>query len=344
MPRKQKIAVIMGGRTPEHEISLISGREVVRSLNPAKYDVLPVIISKSGTSWKLVSPQELLTLPDPLTIKGTDKDLVVPHSQEISGPHKLSLTRVDIVFIAMHGPYGEDGTIQGMLELAGLRYTGSGVAASAIGMDKRLFRQLLKSDHLPFPQHIVFTPDDSPQIISQKLGPPPYFVKPHNQGSSVGTSLVTTPDQLSPALDLALSYSPIALVDEYISGKEITCALIGGSRPTPLPLVEIVPTREFFDYHSKYQDSSTQEIVPARISSALTKKIQQLTVRVYQLLGCNGFARVDFLLKNDRHPVILEINTIPGLTPMSLFPKAAAAAGISYPQLLDKILSYPTPA
>lgn len=289
--KKIKVVVLMGGRSPEHEISLISGREVVRNLDKKKYDVLPVVVSKDGRKWRPTLPK-----------------------------------KADVVFIAMHGPYGEDGTIQGMLELAGLKYTGSGVLASALGMDKLMFRKVMRVAKIPVPR------------VTTKF---PCFVKPFNQGSSVGASIARNKKEMGKAIKLARRYADKVLIEEYLRGKEVTCAVLGNEKSHALPVIEIVPLKgEFFDYESKYTESGAEEIVPARISKSLTKKIQKLAIKVYRAIGARGFARVDFILKDNRYPVVLEINTIPGLTPMSLLPKAAREAGYSYSTLLDKIIKY----
>lgn len=329
----------MGGKTPEHEISLISGREVVRNLDKKKYNIFPVVISRNGQKWQLTTPRNLLALPDPLLSRGKDKALV--NAREINIQRINGTNKVDVVFIAMHGPFGEDGTVQGMLEMAGLTYTGSGVLASALGMDKIMFRKIMLEEKIQIPKHVVLAKSEKYTKIFKTLGKPPYFVKPFNQGSSVGASIVKMNKDLKKALQLAFSYSDFALVDEYIRGMEVTCAILGNNRPYALPLIEIIPKKgEFFDYDSKYSESSSDEIVPARISKALTSKVQDLAITVHKAIGARGFSRVDFILKNERFPVVLEINTIPGLTPISLVPKAANAAGISYPDLLDKIIQY----
>ena len=338
--KMNKVAVLMGGRTPEHEISLISGREVVKSLNRKKYDVMPIVISRTGERWQLVSSHKLLSLPDPLKLKGTKKELVKKDEAEITGLNQVE-RRADVVFIAMHGPYGEDGTVQGMLKLAGIPYTGPGVLASALGMDKIMFREVLEGKRIPIPKYVVVKRGDTLTKVYKTLGKPPYFVKPHDQGSSVGASIVKSKNGLTDALNKAFEFSELALVDEYVEGVEVTCGVLGNEKPKALPLVEIRPLKgEFFDYESKYTESGAEEIVPAGISESLTKKIQELAVDVYKAMGCRGFSRIDFILRNNRHPVVLEINTIPGLTPMSLLPKAAKAAGISYNLLLDKIIHY----
>lgn len=290
MKKRLKVMVLMGGKSPEYEISIISGQEVIKNLDKKKYQVSSVIIPKEGGQFK-IDPQ-----------------------------------KTDIVFIAMHGPFGEDGTVQGMLETVGVKYTGSGVLASALGMDKIMFRKVMRDENIPVPKS------------STRF---PCFVKPYNQGSSVGTSIAGNKKELDVAVKLARKYSDKVLIEEYLGGKEVTCAVLGNEPPFALPVIEIVPLKgEFFNYESKYTESGAQEIVPARISKSLTKKVQEIAVKVYQAVGCRGFARVDFLLRDNKYPVVLEINTIPGLTPISLFPKAAKAAGMSYSKLLDKIIEY----
>lgn len=339
--RKTKVAVLMGGKTPEHEISLISGREVVRHIDKRKYEVFPVVISRDGNIWKYITTDKLLFLPNPLDFKGTGKEIVTSEYKRLSGTKDLIKKEVEVVFIAMHGPYGEDGTVQGMLELAGISYTGPGVLASALGIDKLMFRRLMASENIPVPKYIAVRKNDSLSGIYRSVGKLPYFVKPYNQGSSVGISLANSRKGLLKALDLAFEYSDIALVDESVQGLELTCGVIGNEKPQALPLVEISPQiGDFFDYDSKYKEGGAEEIVPARISVSLTKKTQKLAIDVYKILGCKGFSRVDFILRNDKYPVVLEINTIPGLTPTSLLPKAARAAGISYSKLIDKIIQY----
>jgi D-alanine-D-alanine ligase len=239
----------------------------------------------------------------------------------------------------MHGPFGEDGTVQGMLELAGIPYTGPGVLASALGMDKLRFRKVLQTESIPIPRYVAVKRGDSLKVIFGRLGHPPYFVKPNDQGSSVGASLVRYKKDLPKALKIAYKYCDLALVDEYIPGLEVTCGVLGNEDSSPLPLVEIIPLKgEFFDYESKYTDSGAEEIIPARISNRLTRKVQNIALNTYEAIGCQGFSRVDFILRNRRTPYVLEVNTIPGLTPMSLLPKAAKEAGMSYSQLLDRII------
>ncbi len=338
--KKITVAVLMGGKTPEHEISLITGKEVVRHLSKSKYNVLPVVISRNGKKWQQVTTKKLLALPDPLKLRGTNKELLITSEGEIQSINQIT-EKLDVVFIAMHGPFGEDGTVQGMLELAGIVYTGPGVLASALAMDKAMFRKVMLSEKIPIPKYVTVEKGEPKSKVFRVLGNPPFFVKPHNQGSSVGSSIVKIKKDLNKALNLAYQYSEIALVDEYLEGKEITCGVLGNKHPTPLPLVEIIPKKgEFFDYDSKYTESGAEEIVPARISKKLERKIQRMAIDVYKAIGCRGFSRVDFIVRNNNQPVVLEVNTIPGLTPMSLLPKAAKTFGLSYPKLIDKIIEY----
>lgn len=238
----------------------------------------------------------------------------------------------------MHGHFGEDGTIQGFLELIDIPYTGSGVLASALGMDKIYSRKLFTQAGLETPRYLVFEKGNSLKKVLRQFSFP-LFIKPSNQGSSIGSSKVNKRKELKQALEIALSFSRFALVEEYIKGIELTGSILGNDNPTALPLVEIVPTRQFFDYNAKYFDNQTKEIVPARLSQKLTKIAQKAALDAYRSLGCRGFGRVDMIIKGN-NVCVLEVNTIPGLTPMSLLPKAAQADGISYPQLLDKIIRF----
>src|SRR3989304_306815 len=311
MKKKIRVAVLMGGKSAEHEISLASGREVAKNLDPNKYEVLPIIISNDGISFQLNNKK-------------------YPLSQ-------LSIVNCQLFFIAMHGPYGDGGAIQGFLELICVPYTGSGILASALGMDKISSRKLFTHVGLKVPNHLVLTKSDHHRVVWQKFRPP-VFVKPHNQGSSVGTTKVKKKKDLKKALDLAFDFSHLALLEEFINGIEITCPILGNDHPKALPLVEIVPKKSYFDYEAKYDEKLCDEIVPARIGKSLTKKAQEAALNAYQVLGCRGFGRVDMIAKgNDVY--VLEVNTIPGLTPVSLFPKSAASIGISSHKLLHKILT-----
>lgn len=298
---KLRVVVLMGGKTPEHEVSLATGREVVRRLDKNKYEIFPLVIPRDGRL-----------------------------------PFDLIKKKPDVVFIAMHGPFGEDGTVQGMLELAGIPYTGAGVLGSALGMDKPMFRKVARQAGIPTPEYLVLNQRESKNKIWRKFKLP-VVVKPSAQGSSVGVTIVRRKKDLNKALKKAFSFGPRVIVDEYFSGLEVTCGVLGNEKPIALPVVEIVPKKEFFDYEAKYDAAKCDEIVPARISKNLTKQVQDLAIRVFKAIDCRGFGRVDMIISKGK-PHVLEINTIPGLTPVSLFPKEAAAAGISYSELLDRLI------
>jgi D-alanine-D-alanine ligase len=343
MKNKIKVAVLMGGKSPEHEISVLSGQQVVKNLNKKKYEILPVVISKDGTKWQLTSVESILSLKNPINLKGTKTEIVIQNKKELTQESLSSEKGIDVVFIAIHGPFGEDGTIQDILEASEIPYTGSGILASSLGMDKAMFRKVMVAEKIDIPKYVVVDKNDKQNYIFESLGKPPYFVKPSDQGSSVGSSFVKTKKDLARALKIAFKYSDMVLVDEYIKGLEVTCAVIGNDKPIALPITEIHPLKgDFFDYESKYSGHGSEEITPARVSMSLTKKIQKLSIDVYKAIGCRGFGRVDFIIKNRKSPVVLEINTVPGLTSESLLPKAAKAAGINYPELLDTIIKYAT--
>lgn len=342
MNKKIRVLVLMGGKSSEHDVSVSSGSEIVRNLDPKKYNIIPVVISRDGSKWMLTDRKSLLKLQNTVSKKETEKEIVLHNSKQIDGIGNSSIKSVDVVFIAMHGPFGEDGTIQGMLELMDLKYTGSGVLASAIGMDKIMFRKLMKQEGVLVPKYAVVRNGDNFGNVYKILKKFPYFVKPHDQGSSVGASIVHRQADLGKAIKLAHKYSDQVLVDMYVKGIEVTCGVLGNDAPYALPVVEIVPKNKFFDYESKYSESGAEEIVPARISKKMTAKVQNIAIQVFKAIGARGFARVDFILKDGKTPIVLEINTIPGLTSMSLLPKEAKAAGISYKKLISNIISYAT--
>jgi D-alanine-D-alanine ligase len=276
---KLKVAVLMGGNSTEREVSLMSGREVINNLNKEKYEVIEVVV-----------PEEL-----------------------------EKVKKVDVAFLALHGKGGEDGIIQGYLESLGIKYTGCGVLASALGMDKRIFRMVAERENF---------------LMAKETNKVPCVVKPVNGGSSVGVAIAKSEDELRKAIEEAKKYDNEVIVEEYIEGTEVSCGILGDE---VLPVIEIVPKKDFFDYEAKYTDGMSEEICPARLPSEITNKIQEETRRIFKIIGGKGYSRVDFIIKNER-PYLLEINTLPGMTPNSLLPKEAKEAGYSYSQLLDKII------
>jgi D-alanine-D-alanine ligase len=301
MLTSKKIAVLMGGRSAEREISLKSGRAMEASLR------------RQGCNVICLDPDETL-------------------------PERLRQEKVELVVNALHGRWGEDGTIQGVLEILGIPYTGSGVLASAIGMNKAVTKQLLEACGIPTPGYAVL--DSLPPVE----GPPPglsgglvfpVVVKPASEGSTIGVTIVESADGLEAAYAEAFRHGRQIVVEEYIQGQEVTAGILDEA---PLPLVEIAPKEEFYNFKSKYTTGSTEYIVPARLAPDLTKKVQDLALRTHRVIGCRGCTRVDFRLGLTGTPFVLEINTVPGMTETSLLPKAAAAAGMTYDQLVARIV------
>jgi D-alanine-D-alanine ligase len=313
------IAVLMGGTSAEREVSLASGQMVMEGLQQKGHQAYPIEITADGFWQK------------------TKKDV---RASSIPGSVMEALNPIpDIVFIALHGPMGEDGTVQGLLETLSIPYTGSGVLASALGMDKHKSRLLFTGAGLLVPPYLMIEDDRNIAKTVQNaetLWGYPIVVKPNDSGSSLGVTINRDSQQLLDHIEQAFTFSKQVLLEPYLPGTEITAPLLGNMSPTALPVVEIVPPGEFFDYQCKY-NGMTQEICPARIPSAQCNQAQQIAVTAFVLLGCSGFARADMMISHNQI-YLLEINTIPGLTRESLVPKAANAAGLSFSDLLDQIV------
>src|SRR5579884_2849740 len=348
-PRRVRVAVLLGGPSPARQVSWWSGTRVIAALDAAEFDVLPVEITTEG-HW--------LPRPDLLRLPGAgDGSPAAPPPGPAPGTSLVREARqigevvgggaVDVAFIAMHGPYGEDGTIQGMLELLGIPYTGSGVLASALAMDKLRSRQVLQANGVPVPAYVVVDggrwPGNRDEIaarVARDLGYP-CVAKPNAVGSSIGVGIVRDAAGLQEAIEAALAYGDVVLVEEYLRGTELTCAVLeepDTGLPRALPLVEIVPKREFFDYAAKYEPGNSKEICPARVPAAIARRAQQVALRVHRVLGCEGFSRVDMFLAG-HNIVVLEANTIPGMTAGSLIPLAARTAGIEFPELCNRVIA-----
>ncbi len=336
-----RVAVLMGGPSPERGVSLHTGRQILAALDPARYDALPVEVLPDG-QWALGAAP-----PVPSGGEAPQGGALAVRPGAIGIDRVLQQGPVDVVLVAMHGPYGEDGTVQGLLELAGVAYTGSGVLASALAMDKLRSRQLFAFNDIPVPATVALTrarmAREWPRIadeVSKRLGYP-CVVKPNALGSSIGVTVVREPEGLRGACEAALAYGEAALVEEYIRGTEITGGVLedpATGQPEALPLVEIVPRREFFTYEAKYTPGASEEICPARLPPAVAQRAQELAVRAHEVLGCRDMSRVDMFVRDGR-VVVLEVNTIPGMTAVSLLPLAARTAGIEFPALLDRLIA-----
>ncbi len=335
-----KVAVLMGGLSSEREISLSTGKQVLEGLDPLKYEVYGVDASRMPGS---VRKNDLGSSSDVDAVRQAGIQLMA--GTELHGMDSLmgnSELRPDVVFIALHGRFGEDGCVQGLLEILGLPYTGSGVLASALAMDKTMSKSIMADAGICVPESFEVTVRnsgfDTDAIITgaDKLGYP-LIVKPSRQGSTIGMSRVFGEDGLLPAVREAARYDSLILVEKFVEGTELTISVLGNDDPIALPVIEIVPSTGFYDYQAKYTPGATEEIVPARISAEATKRVQDLAVKAHRALGCHGASRVDFIY-DGREFYALEVNTIPGMTPTSLLPRAAAAAGIGFSDLLDSLI------
>lgn len=316
MLKKLRIAVIFGGRSGEHEVSLVSARSVMAAMNPKKYLITPIKISKTG-EW-----------------------------ERQKGALHLFNKNFDVVFPVLHGPFGEDGTIQGMLEMADVPYVGCGVLASSLAMDKFMSKIIFKAHGLPQAKFLHFTREEVQKefskvkkLLHKHIGFP-CFVKPSNLGSSVGISKVKRPSELEAALLHASTYDASILVEEAIDAREIECAVLGNKNPIASIAGEIVPNREFYDYFAKYVDNASKFFIPAKISAKKMREVKQLSLAAYRALQCSGMGRVDFLMDRKTGKLYLnEINTIPGFTSISMYPKLWGTSSIPYSQLIDRLIA-----
>lgn len=325
-PELLHVAVLMGGQSSEHEVSLNSGRNVLEHLDPARFEGTGIVIGKDG-AWRFGDDAEAMDIYAAIA--------------------ELRTRGIDCVLIALHGTFGEDGRIQGMLDLLGLPYTGSGCASSALAMDKVRSKAVVSLQGIRVAGHLALDRAtwavDSGAVLDavQKDIGFPCVIKPADQGSSVGVEIPQNLLEFQPALERVLDVADYVMVEEFVQGRELTCSVLDAD-PTgyirPLPVTEIRPkTARFFDYEAKYTPGATDEITPAEIPRELAEAIQEMAVHAHEIMGCSGWSRSDFMV-DDAGPVWIEINTVPGLTRTSLYPQAAAAAGISYGQMIGKFI------
>ena len=343
--KRLRVGVLFGGRSGEHEVSLVSAASVIRALDPGKYEAVPIGISKDGRwlvggnsrtvlSGVLKSGQRMMLPGDP------GAAMLVPMT-----PRPEGAVKVDVVFPVLHGTFGEDGTMQGLLELAGLPYVGAGVLASAVGMDKDAQKRLFRQDRLPVVDYVAIPRSAwearrNPVLraVSKKLRCP-VFVKPATLGSSVGMTKVKKWSELPAALDMAAEFAQKVLVERAINAREIEVAILGNDEPIASVPGEIVPHREFYDYTAKYLEEGTQLVIPAKLTKAQAKKFQDFAVRAFRAIEGAGMSRVDFFLDRRTGKIYVnEINTIPGFTSISMYPKLWEASGISYRKLIDRLI------
>jgi D-alanine-D-alanine ligase len=377
--KKLRVGILFGGRSGEHEVSLLSAASVLQAINKDKYEVVPIGITKNG-KWvtaadaenllqgKLVIEPRHLRAGDPETTPAAavlhqGEAVVVPpepvHRESGLVPFQTDAAlmrrasdraiNVDVIFPVLHGTFGEDGTIQGLLELADIPYVGAGVLGSAAGMDKDVMKSLFIAAGIPIVKHVTILRSDfekDPNKVQKQVESKlryPVFVKPANLGSSVGISKAHNRKELGPAIEEAARFDRKIVIEQGVGKKrkarEIECSVLGNDDPVASVPGEIVPVKEFYDYNAKYLDEGSELIIPAKLNKGETKKVQELAVRAFKAVDCSGLARVDFLMERTTHKIYLnEINTMPGFTAISMYPKLWSASGLEYSDLIDRLI------
>jgi D-alanine-D-alanine ligase len=347
--KKLTVALLFGGKSGEHEVSLRSAASIFSAIDRQKYNVIPIGITKEG-QWR--SDPKFLEAEFPsilqsgspvfLPAEPAEDHLILFRSGK---PPAREGARIDVVFPVLHGTFGEDGTIQGLLEMANIPYVGAGVLGSSVGMDKDVTKRLLRQAGLPVVEHLAF-PDcqwlghrnNITQEVEKKLGYP-CFVKPANLGSSVGISKVRRREELGAAVEVAIQYDRKVIVEQGVNAREVECSVLGNDEPHASLPGEIIPSREFYDYEAKYLDDNSRLLIPAPLTNEQTRTVQDLAVKTFLVTECSGMARVDFFIERDTGRILVnEINTIPGFTSISMYPKLWEATGISYSDLIDRLI------
>ncbi|MCI1966237.1 MAG: D-alanine--D-alanine ligase [Oscillospiraceae bacterium] len=346
---RKKIAVLFGGRSSEHEVSRVSAYSVINNLSSDKYEIYPIGITKEGRWFLYEGPVD--AIPNGRWEQSEQKRpaFLSPDRSVggivVCGPDQQEILPVDCVFPVLHGKNGEDGTMQGLLELSGLPFVGCKALSSAICMDKAVTHTLLSGVGIQQAQYLWFYyprylehPDKVQLKISARLGYP-VFVKPAGSGSSVGISRVNSEGELDAAIRLAATEGEKILVEEAVCGQEVECAVLGNDQPEAAPMIgEIGASAVFYDYDDKYKSGKSKLYIPARLSEEVTQEIRAIAVRAYRTLGCRGFTRVDFFVRDHKDILLNELNTIPGFTPISMYPKLWEASGLPYSKLLDRLI------
>lgn len=348
MAQKLRIGVVFGGRSGEHEVSLISAASVISALDRSRYDVVPIGIAPDG---RWISSQDALKmLRGKVSLDREPERVLIPepnrHALVAVGDDRGERVPLDVIFPVVHGTFGEDGSLQGLLELADVPYVGAGVLGSSVGMDKIVQKQLFERDGLPVPRYVWFpstaaTGKQSRVVAAIENGLRyPVFVKPANTGSSVGISKAHNRKELRGAIELATAYDRRIIVEQAIAGaREIEVSLLGNEEPIASVPGEIIPSNEFYDYDAKYVDGKSTAIIPARLQQAVVRKLQEYAIRAFRAIDCAGMARADFFVTRRTGRIYVnELNTIPGFTSISMYPKLWEASGIPYGKLLDRLI------
>lgn len=328
------LVVLYGGQSAEHDVSCVTAAHVMRAADPSRYTITPVGIGRDG-AWALAPAPDLAITAGavpPLDPQGT----AISPVDVLGGGGRM------VVVPLLHGPMGEDGTVQGLLELSGVPYVGTAVLGSALAMDKAMAKQVMAANDIPQARYRAFRESDLTAGTAQRLAADlglPVFVKPANMGSSVGVTKAKTVDEITSAISTALTYDEWVVVEEAIAGREIEVGVLGNLDPVATVPGEIIPGAEFYDYADKYVDGASQTVVPARLTAAQTEEVRDLAVRVFRSLRCEGLARVDFFFEEGGRGFLCnEVNTMPGFTPISMYPKLWIASGLSYSELIDELV------
>jgi D-alanine-D-alanine ligase len=346
---KIRVGLLYGGRSGEHEVAVLSANSVLTAIDKDKYEVVPIGITKDGQWLPGQSPANLVASGDlQVRLLGDSSDRSLGQALALENRHGQLLSSLqeslDIIFPVMHGPFGEDGTIQGLLELMNIPYVGGGVMASAVGMDKAMMKAVFQQRGLPVGAYLVYLRQELENFgrvaaeIEAKLGYP-CFVKPANLGSSVGISKAHNREELQKALNFAAEFDRKIVVEQLLHGREIECAVLGNDEPIASVPGEIIPCADFYDYEAKYVLNDSKLVIPAKLPPELVQKVQDLAVKAFKAIDGSGLSRVDFFVDDQAGAVIInEINTMPGFTRISMYPKLWEASGIGYEELIDRLL------
>jgi D-alanine-D-alanine ligase len=352
--KKIKVGLIFGGRSGEHEVSLMSARSVMKAIDKDKYEVIPVGITKAGKWLAGGDPMKALTGEtatgvSEATLLGDPghRGLMQVQPAGETAVKLSSLAEVDVMFPLLHGTFGEDGTVQGLLELADIAYVGAGVTGSAVGMDKAVFKDVMRANGVPVVEHVLFLRAEIERDLDgsslaarvEAAFPYPVFCKPANLGSSVGVGKARDRAELLPALREAARWDRRVLAERGLNAREIEVSVLGNDDPVASAPGEIIPSREFYDYRAKYLDDASELLIPAPLPAETAEQVRAIALRAFKAIDCSGMARVDFLLDRDTGELFVsELNTIPGFTQISMYPKLWEASGLSYPDLIDRLI------
>lgn len=344
---KIRVGIIFGGKSAEHEVSLQSAKNIIDAIDKDKYEVVLIGLDKEGKWYLNETSQFLLNMTNPKLIqlnKSDNKVALIPgekSNQLVNMNNYQSLGQIDVAFPVLHGPFGEDGTVQGLLKLANIPFVGADVLGSAVGMDKDVMKRLLRDAGIPISKFLAFNfgceEIDYEEVVKQ-LGTP-LFIKPANLGSSVGISKATNKEEFEKAINLAFEFDNKIIVEEFIKGREIECSVLGNDKPIASTIGEILATKDFYSYEAKYIDENGATLkIPADLNNELIKRVQECSINTFKALCCKGMARVDVFVTDNDEIIVNEINTIPGFTKISMYPKLWEVSGIPYSELIDRLI------